>query len=73
MNDWLEYKKMVVSKLDDHDSDMKELKQLVRDLHSDLIEIKTAIKVRQSILSFAAASIGAIVTLVFEWFTRGNK
>lgn len=73
MNDWLEYKKLVVSKLEEHDADMKDIKKLFNDLHSDLIEIKTAIKVRQSIFSFIAATFGAIVTLLADWFTKGTK
>lgn len=67
MDEFEKYKLLFIEKFQSNDDDLKTLKILVASIHQDLIEIKTAIKVRQSIFAFIAATVGSIITLAVNW------
>lgn len=64
------FRDIILTEIERLKDDNKELSNKLQILHSDMVEIKTAIKIKQGILGFIAAGIGAIISALVERFSR---
>ncbi len=64
---WRVYEKYVLAELARNGQDVDAIRKQLDDIKSDLIEIKTAIKIKQAIFGFVAGALGAVLTGIIEW------
>lgn len=69
-DEWKSYQRLVLSELERLSDENKSIVEKFSILHADLIEIKTTLKIKQGILGFIAAALGAMLTALVEWAKR---
>lgn len=69
-DEWKSYQRLVLSELERLSEENKTIAEKFSILHADLIEIKTTLKIKQGILGFIAAALGAMLTALVEWAKR---